>query len=327
MCNHHNNQSAHESQKVVSTDQNVIDAAEFYKHRKVLVTGGAGFIGSHLVEALVAAEADVTVLDNLSTGKKENLETVWQKICFIEGDIRSFKTCVAATAGQDLVFHQAAFVSAPESIEKPYECYEINVNGTLNLLNASHCTGTKKVVFASSAAVYGNTDAPCHEEQGCDPNSPYGVSKLAAEKYCQIYFQKYGLETICLRYFNVWGERQRADLKYPGALANFRDRIEKNLPITIYGDGSQTRDFINVAAIVQANLKLARLPSDQLNGQSINIASGTSKSLLEMIELLKASEPKYNLPISFEPARPGDIKSSAAINQKLQSLIDRFNLV
>lgn len=299
-----------------------IDSIIFYQGRNVLVTGGAGFIGSHLVEALVEMGANVTVLDNLSTGNLENLEKIKSKITFIEGDIRSFKTCLAAAAGQSLIFHEAAFVSAAESVSKPYECYEINVHGTLNVLKAAQANQVEKLLFASSAAVYGNTDQVCHEMLPCDPESPYGASKLSGEKYCQIFHAQSGLQTLSLRYFNVWGERQNPDGGYAAAIAKFKYQMQHNLPITIYGDGSQTRDFIHVSEIVKANLELAKLDATILTGQPVNIASGTSRSLLEMIELLKKDYPNYIQELTFAPTRPGDIKFSAASNQTLKTLLN-----
>ena len=292
----------------------------FYTNKRVLITGGAGFIGSHLAEALVQNNAQVTILDNLSSGNLANLTAIKEQINFIEGDIRSAKTCHLATQDQEIIFHEAAFVSAAESVEKPYECYEINVHGTLNVLNAAHANKVTKLLFASSAAVYGNTNQICHEDLACDPESPYGASKLTGEKYCQMYSKNHNLQTLSLRYFNVWGERQDPNNSYSAAIAKFKNQMQQNQPITIYGDGLQTRDFIHVSKIVEANLMLAMLGKDQLTGQPVNIATGKSSTLLEMIERLNQDYPEYQPKITFAPARKGDIKYSAANNQKLSIL-------
>ena len=298
----------------------IVDIQKFYQNKKILITGGAGFIGSHLAEALVQNGAQVTILDNLSSGKLANLDFIKNQFTFIEGDIRSAKTCQLATQNQEIVFHQAAFISATESVVKPYECYEINVHGTLNILNAACYNKVTKLLFASSAAVYGNTSEICHEELVCNPESPYGASKLAGEKYCQIYFRDYGLQTLALRYFNVWGERQDPSGGYAAAIAKFKAQMQLNLPITIYGDGLQTRDFIHVSKIVKANLMLATLDKKELTGQPINIATGKSSTLLEMIDKLRQDYPLYQKDVTFAPARKGDIKHSFANNQKLTSL-------
>lgn len=290
---------------------------KFYLNKRVLITGGAGFIGSHLAEKLIELQAKVTILDNLSTGKLNNLDSIKNQINFIQGDIRSAKICDLATKNQDLILHQAAFVSAAESCEKPYECYEINVHGTLNVLDAACKNKVEKLLFASSAAVYGNANQTCHEELICEPESPYGASKLTGEKYCQIISQNGKLQTLSLRYFNVWGNRQDPNGSYSAAIAKFKQNLQANLPITIYGDGLQTRDFIHVSEIVDANLTLAMLDKDNLNGQAVNIATGQSQTLLGMLEKLKANYPNYQEEIKFMPARPGDIKYSQANNQKL----------
>lgn len=292
----------------------------FYRNKQILITGGAGFIGSHLAERLVNLDAQVTILDNLSSGNLANLTNIKSQINFINGDICNAKTCLLATKNQALIFHLAAFVSAAASVEKPYECYDINVNGTLNILNAAYKNKVPKLLFASSAAVYGNTTNICHEELSCIPESPYGASKLTGEQYCQAYSKDYGLQTLSLRYFNVWGDRQDPNGSYAAAIAKFKTNMSQNLPITIYGDGQQTRDFVHVSKIVEANLNLAMLDKAHLNGQPVNIATGQSKSLLEMLDFLKTSYPNYQEPIKFMPARRGDIKYSSANNQKLNSL-------
>lgn len=292
-----------------------------YLNRHVLVTGGAGFIGSHLVETLVELGAKVTVLDNLSTGKLSNLNSVLDQIEFIAGDIRDPQLCRTICQNQEFIFHQAAFISAPESTEKPYDCYEINVQGTLNLLEAAQLNKVTKFIYASSAAVYGETDQTCHESLPTHPASPYGLSKLIGEQYCQSYHQIYHLQSLSLRYFNVWGDRQDPNGSYAAAVAKFKHQMAQDLPITIYGDGQQTRDFIHVSQVVKANLTLATLDSNNLNGQPVNIATGQSSTLLQMIEQLKTLYPQYSGPIIFKPTRAGDIKNSSANNQKVRRLM------
>ncbi len=292
-----------------------------YANRHVLVTGGAGFIGSHLVEALVRLGAQVTVLDNFSTGKMFNLNSVIHQINLVAGDVRDFQLCKTICQKQDFIFHQAAFVSAPESTVKPYECYEINVQGTLNLLEAAQLNQAAKFIYASSAAVYGETDQMCHEGLPTHPTSPYGLSKLIGEQYCLSFHQIYKLQSLALRYFNVWGDRQDPNGGYAAAVAKFKHQMELDLPITVYGDGHQTRDFIHVSQIVKANLTLATLDQNSLNGQSVNIATGQSSTLLQMIAQLKLLYPQYSAPIIFKPTRSGDIQNSRANNQKVRHLI------
>lgn len=292
----------------------------FYKNRNVLVTGGAGFIGSHLVEALIKLDANVTVLDNLSTGKIENLKNLGNKINFIEADIRDFNSCLNTCINIKTIFHLAAMVSVPESVENPIKCNEINVTGILNLLECAKQNNVQQFVFSSSSAVYGEQDKILSEENNCYPNSPYGLSKLIGEQYCKLYSKE--VPSICLRYFNVFGKRQDTNSAYAAVVAKFSEQMQNNLPITIFGDGKQTRDFISVEHVAQANLKLATLEKKHFNGQPINIANGNSITLLELIETLKKKFPKYKNQIFFKPARFGDIKNSYANINKLKSLIN-----
>ena len=192
-----------------------------YTNKKVVVTGGAGFIGSHLVEALVNHNAQVIVLDNLTTGTKENLSTIFNKITFIEGDIRNSKTCLQALQGTSIVFHLAAQVSVPESVKNPRFCFETNVSGTFNLLEAAQKNNIKRFIFSSSCAVYGDQKKPCKESLTCHPTSPYAWSKFFGEQLCQQYSETFLLPTLCLRYFNVYGPRQHPHSEYSGVIATY----------------------------------------------------------------------------------------------------------
>lgn len=290
-----------------------------FKNKKVLVTGGAGFIGSHLVDKLVELGADVTVLDNLSTGSLENLRKSQNKINFINGDITNYKVCINACENQEIIFHLAAMVSVPESIENPILCYTINVNGTINLLEAAKNQDVKKFIFSSSSAVYGATEGINKETDECNPISPYGLSKLIGENYCS-YYAKF-FDTVSLRYFNVYGDRQRDDSPYSGVIARFRAQMQKNAPITIFGDGEQMRDFIHVSNVVNYNLKATLLKKEFLNGQPFNIASGKSKTILELVEELKSEYKNYRAEVLFKPARQGDIKVSLADCSKIINFI------
>jgi nucleoside-diphosphate-sugar epimerase len=292
----------------------------FYTHKNVLITGGCGFIGSHLAEKLVELGAHVTIIDNLSTGSLQNIANIKNSIVFLHKDITHFNDCLSATKNQEIIFHQAAFISVPESINNPTACNKINVLGTFNMLEAARCNNIDKFIFASSAAVYGNHEGICNENMACKPSSPYGFSKLIGEKYLEQYSTNFAMHTIALRYFNVFGERQNPQSPYAGVVAKFTDLIKNNKPLTVLGDGTQTRDFIPVADIVEANVKLAALPREQTKGQVFNIATGTSISLLKLIDQLKVQYPAYVQPISFAQSRPGDVIHSAADINRYRNL-------
>lgn len=278
--------------------------------KKYLVTGGAGFIGSHLVEALLADGHQVVVLDNLSSGKKENLSAVWNEIEFIEGDIRSEEDCLRATEGCNGIFHEAALVSVPDSIERPRDNHAINITGTFNLLEAARANGLKRFVYASSAAVYGdNPELPKREDMLPEPKSPYALAKLAGEQYLSVYAECYGLETVALRYFNVFGPRQDPTSPYSGVISIFADSVSKGKTIEIFGDGRQTRDFIYVADIVQANV--AAMHSEKAPSATLNVATGKQTSLLELLATLEKIEGREVARV-FKGARSGDIKHSQA---------------
>jgi len=288
----------------------------------VLITGGCGFIGSHIAEQLVASGAKVTILDDLSHGTTKNIEHIRENVRFIHASITDFDACLEATQGQHIIFHLAAMISVPESLLHPDLCHKINVQGTFNILEAARINHVKKLLLSSSAAVYGNTTNLCHEQMECKPESPYGFSKRIDELLCQEYAKIYGLETIILRYFNVYGPRQNPDSPYAGVIAKFAQRMQQNEPITIYGDGLQMRDFVHVSQVVQANLTLAS--SSISNGEIFNIATGTSITLLDLVEQLKKQYPHYNQDIRFEPIRSGDLKISQADCSKYKLFVKQW---
>ena len=274
---------------------------------RALVTGGAGFIGSHIVEELLGNGVSVRVLDNFSSGKRANLEAFKGDLEILEGDLRDAQAIKTATQDVDLVFHLAAFVSVPQSMQDPEACFAINVAGTVTLLEAARQAEVKKVVISSSTAVYGNPDEfPTNEDAPIRPLSPYALSKQVNELYARLYTQIFGLPVTALRYFNVYGPRQRPDSDYAAAISIFTRRLVNGEPITIYGDGKQSRDFIFVKDVVRANLLAAE--SDAA-GEAFNICTGRETTLLDLIEEL--SEVSPNLPqVQFEAPRPGDIYHS-----------------
>jgi UDP-N-acetylglucosamine 4-epimerase len=282
-----------------------------------LVTGGAGFIGSNLTEALVAQGGTVRVLDNFSAGKRENLRFQGsENIEVIEGDIRDFDTCRRALKGVEVVFHEAALGSVPRSIEDPPKTHDVNITGTLNMLIAARDAAVKRFVFASSSSVYGDKAGSEGEEctakneaMKTEPLSPYGISKLAAEEYCRIFYPLYGLETVSLRYFNVFGPRQSHLSEYAAVIPRFIEALLGGCQPIIFGDGGQSRDFTFVRDVVNANLLAARVPG--IGGEVLNVACSRRHSLLDLLRELRsitasAIEPR------FEEARQGDIRHSMA---------------
>lgn len=293
----------------------------FYHDKKILVTGGCGFIGSSIVEQLVTHGAQVTILDNLSTGFINNIAAVHDKVTFIEGDITDPSTCSLAVKGNEIIFHLAAFISVPESIANPIACYKTNIDGTLNILEAARTYNARRIILSSSAAVYGLHEGICNETTPCAPTSPYGYAKLIDELLLEQYTKNYGLETVMLRYFNVYGPRQNPKGSYAAAVAKFTHQIKNNLPITIFGDGTQTRDFVPVERVAQANLIMGMMDKERVNAQRFNVGTGSSVTLLELISLLKKDHPTYSQDIVFAPARAGDVKISAADCGKFKQLI------
>jgi nucleoside-diphosphate-sugar epimerase len=285
-----------------------------------LVTGGAGFIGSHIVHTLVSRGERVRVLDNFSTGRRENLASVENSITVIEADVRDLPAVQEATRGVDYVLHQAALPSVAESVADPLTANEVNVRGTLNVLTASRDAGVKRLVLASSCAIYGNNpELPKRETMLPTPLSPYAATKLAGESYCSVFSQVYALPTVCLRYFNVFGPRQDPHSEYSAVIAKFIHLALKGEPLTIFGDGAQSRDFVYVANVVQANLQACTAPLTE--GQVINIGSGDRYSLLDLVELLRELLQAPHLPVVHKPPRPGDVLHSSGDISRARELL------
>lgn len=288
---------------------------------KVLVTGGAGFIGSHLVDALVARGDRVVVLDDLSTGRRENLADPLRRggVDLRVGSVADRAAVRDAVAGCEVVFHLAAVASVQRTIEAPLETGAVNLGGTLEVLEAARATGVRRVVFAGSAAVYGDTTAlPVAETAAPRPLSPYAVEKLAAEHYVRVWGPLYGLETVTLRYFNVFGPRQDPSSPYSGVISIFADRLRRGRTATIYGDGHQTRDFVYVADVVRANLLAAAVPA--ADGRVFNVARGEETTIRALFDHLRDlvgsdAEPEY------APARAGDIRRSLADITEARSVL------
>ncbi|MCC7138522.1 MAG: SDR family oxidoreductase [Planctomycetes bacterium] len=277
---------------------------------KVLVTGGAGFIGSHLVDRLVADGHRVVVLDNLATGRLENLAAARPHLEFLEGDLRDRVAVERAVAGCEVVWHQAALASVARSVENPREVTEVNVGGTLNLLVAARDAKVRRIVFASSSSVYGDTpELPKRESMPLTPRSPYAASKAAGESYLSAFQAAYGLEAVSLRYFNVYGPRQSAKSLYAAAVPRFVEAALAGLPATVYGDGLQTRDFTYVGDVVDALLRAATAPR-AVEGP-MNVGGGRRISILDLIRAVGAAA-GCSVPPRHEPARVGDVRDSLA---------------
>lgn len=294
------------------------------KYSKILVSGGAGFIGSHIADRLISEDLEVTVIDNLQTGHLKNIkrDERRKKLHFVRGDVRDFNLVRNAVKDIDAVFHEAAFVDVALSIENPTLVNEVNVAGTLNILRASSDLGVKRLIYASSAAVYGSTSKPQkREDETTNPTSPYGVSKLAAESYARLFNNLYGIETVSLRYFNVYGPRQSFNIRsaYGGVIALCVNRLLRNIPPMIYGDGEQTRDFVYVQDVVEANM-LALNTKDAV-GETFNVGSGTSTSINQIAELLKEMTHQENLRNIYSDPRPGDIRHGYADISKAKRLL------
>ena len=278
--------------------------------KTVLVTGGAGFIGSSIVDALVA-DNDVRVLDNLTGGQRGR---VHPDATFIEGDLRDDETVARAMADVDLVFHEAALVSVAESVEAPLASHDINVDGTLAVLEAARDTGAR-VVLASSAAIYGHPEyTPIDEEHPTDPSSPYGLEKLTVDEYARLYHELYDLETVALRYFNVYGPGQAAG-DYSAVISVFLDQARAGEPITVNGDGTQTRDFVHISDVVRANLLAAE--TDAV-GEAFNVGTGETVTIRELAETIRDVVGSDSEIVHRDP-RPGDIDQSQADISKIET--------
>ncbi len=286
---------------------------------RYLITGGAGFIGANLAHALVARGETVRILDDFSTGRLQNLSDIEDQVEILRGDIRDSATMARAVAGVEVILHQAALNSNPRSIQEPLLTNDVNVGGTLTLLQAARAAKTRRVVYASSSSVYGEVAGlPKTEDMPTAPKAPYGVSKLAAEQYCRVFAQVYGIETVSLRYFNVFGPRQHPDSEYAAVIPRFLRRMLAGKRPVIFGDGEQSRDFTPVDNVVAANLLAAGSPKGI--GEIMNVAGGKSSTLNQLVawlnELLGT-----DLPPIYEPPRPADIRHSYASIRKAEALL------
>lgn len=284
---------------------------------KFLVTGGAGFIGSSIADKLVADGEDVVVLDNLSEGKLENIEPIIKGIKFIKGDIRDERDLAKAMNGVDYVIHQAALRSVPKSMTQPMEYNDVNVNGTLKLLIKAKEKKVKRVVFASSSSIYGNTDRfPQRESDPVNPVSPYAATKLIGEDYCKLFYNAYGLETVCLRYFNVFGPKQSLDNQYAVVIPKFITCILKDENPPVHGDGLQERDFTFINNVVEANIKAALTKG--IAGEVFNVACGDAHSVMDIIHTVNKILGK-DVKAIHEPTRIGDVRKTLADITKLKT--------
>jgi UDP-glucose 4-epimerase len=276
-----------------------------------LVTGGAGFIGSHIARSLIEQGARVRIIDNLSTGYEANLNEIGGSLDFINASIADPNALKSALQDVELIFHEAAIPSVPKSVAQPRETHEASVNGTFSLLLAARDAKVRRLVYAASSSVYGDQrESPKHESMRPDPLSPYAVAKLVGEYYCQVFTRTYGLETVCLRYFNVFGPRQDPSSPYSGVISRFIRALESGEPPVIYGDGEQTRDFTYVANAVEANLRAAQAAG--ASGRVFNIANGQSVSINEVLEVLKQLTGRTDVSAEYAEPRVGDVRDSLA---------------
>jgi nucleoside-diphosphate-sugar epimerase len=288
--------------------------------KKVVVTGGAGFIGSHIIDKLVELNAEITVIDDLSTGSMDHISHVKDKIKFVKGSIMDLELLKKEFKGVDFVSHQAAKRSVPESVENPLPYEEINVTGHRNVLEAARVNDVKRVTFASSSSVYGDAEKFPQEETDLPmPISPYAITKLTGEHYCRMFHELYGLETVSFRYFNVFGPRQDPHSQYAGVIAKFILSALKDQTPTIYWDGEQSRDFTYVQNNAIANV-LAFLSKKKVGGQSINICAGQGVTVNEILNQINAYLGK-NIKANYEPRRPGDVRHTKGSGEKAKELI------
>lgn len=284
-----------------------------------LVTGGAGFIGSHLVRQLVRSGQRVRVFDNYATGKINNLHDVAHNIELVEGDLRDYQAVLRAVKGTEVIFHVGAIPSVPKSIRDPETSDRVNTAGTLNVLQAAVNSGARRVIYSASSSVYGNTNTvPKTEQMVADPMSPYAISKYSGELYCRVFHQIYGLETVSLRYFNVFGPRQDPDSEYAAVIPKFIRAMSLGKQPVIFGDGSQSRDFTYIDNVIRANLLAAHAP--RLQGESVNIGCGERVTLNQLVEMIKDVLKTDISPIYAAP-RQGDVLHSLAAIQAAQTLL------
>ncbi len=282
---------------------------------KCLVTGGAGFIGSNLADELIKQGAKVTIIDNFVTGFRENLEEIKGDFDFVEGDLNDDKSLIKSLEGVEVVFHQAALPSVPRSVENPLETHQACVNGTFNLLLKAKENKVRRVVYAASSSAYGDQKTlPKIETMLPEPLSPYAAAKLMGEYYCQVFSRVYDLDTVCLRYFNVFGPRQNPSSMYSGVISRFIDALMSGQNPVIFGDGEQSRDFTFIANVVNANIKASQTSNGI--GEIINAANGERISLNELLEVLVKITGKENVEAEYQMERKGDVKHSQADNTR-----------
>ncbi len=293
---------------------------------KVLVTGGAGFIGSNLADGLIDAGAKVVVIDNFVTGFRENLDEIRGDFEFVEADLNDSDIVSKAIQDVEIVFHQAALPSVPRSVDSPRETHDACVNATFNLLIHAKDAGVRRFVYAASSSAYGDQKIlPKVETMRPQPLSPYAAAKLMGEHYCSVFSHVYGLETMSLRYFNVFGPRQNPSSMYSGVISRFIDALMSGKPPVIYGDGGQSRDFTYVENVVDANIRAAQ--TDKGIGQAVNTANGEKITLLELLEVLKKITGNESAEPKFETVRDGDVRHSQADNSLARELFDYKKLV
>jgi nucleoside-diphosphate-sugar epimerase len=284
-----------------------------------LVTGGAGFIGSHIAEALIKRGDSVRVFDNMSTGNKANLQALGPRAKFMRGDLRRPRDVAKAVRGIDIIFHEAALRSVPRSVDDPSTTNDVNITGTLNLLNAARRAKVKRLVYASSSSLYGdNKTYPQVETMRAAPLSPYAVAKVTAEYYCVVFAKTYGLETVSLRYFNVFGPRQHPQSQYAAVIPKFMDCAKRGMALDVHWDGKQSRDFTYIGNVVEANLLAAKKPG--IGGEFFNIACGASHSLLDIIRELEHLS-GHALVRRHHPMRAGDVRKTWANISKARRLM------
>src|SRR3989440_1752246 len=285
-----------------------------------LVTGGAGFIGSHIAAALAGQGARVRIIDDLSTGHPENIDEIGGKVDFVQASLADNKKLGGALEDVELVFHEAAIPSVPRSVEKPVETHEASVNATFSLLLAARERRVRRVIYAASSSAYGDQpQSPKREDMRPDPLSPYAVAKLVGEYYCQVFNRVYGLETVSLRYFNVFGPRQDPSSQYSGVISRFISALLRGDQPTIYGDGEQSRDFTYIQNAVEANMRAAE--STRAVGQVINVANGERITLNELLDTLKRITGRADVQAHYEPPRIGDVRHSLADITRARELL------